>query len=242
MHPGCPFANAAPRPSCRGAFLHPATGLRAPPKGSSLRWSLLPPTVLPSTLGLHLTRRSSGPPPAKRLGRDAVSDIIVLAAQALCRWRPLSSNVRPHMRFRVTSVAGSDEGARLNAATVKLEDQLNAELGAQQFGSNLSQLTLVVVAVYDEPEQNEHWCKAHRKLATAKHPMTGEAMRYLSIAVPLVPKLVMAASDTTLEGLVARAAVRAVAIRPDRVPAGLDFTRLSRTVEASLMRSVRNAV
>jgi hypothetical protein len=146
------------------------------------------------------------------------------------------------MRFRVTSVAGSDEGARLNEATVKLEDQRNAELGAQEFGSNISQLTLVVVAVYDEPEQNEHWCKAHRKLATAKHPITGEATRYLSIAVPLVPKQVMAANGTALEGLVARAAARAVATRPNRVPASLDFTRLSRTVEASLMRSVQSAV
>ena len=43
-----------------------------------------------------LTLRSSGPPPARHLGREAASYIIRSAAQAPCRWQPLSSNVRRH--------------------------------------------------------------------------------------------------------------------------------------------------
>jgi len=49
-------------------------------------------------LGLRLTLRSSGPPTAWRLGRAAVLFIIVHAAKAPHRWRPLNSRVRPHMR------------------------------------------------------------------------------------------------------------------------------------------------
>jgi hypothetical protein len=41
-----------------------------------------------------LTGRSSGPPPARHLGREALWFIIHLAAQAPRRFRPLSSNVR----------------------------------------------------------------------------------------------------------------------------------------------------
>ena len=49
-----------------------------------------------SPLGLRLTRRSSGPPTARRPGREAVLFIIGLAARApRCR-RPLNLHVRPH--------------------------------------------------------------------------------------------------------------------------------------------------
>ncbi len=41
-----------------------------------------------------LTPRSSGPPTACRLGREAVLVIIGLAAKASRRWRPFNSNVR----------------------------------------------------------------------------------------------------------------------------------------------------
>jgi hypothetical protein len=146
------------------------------------------------------------------------------------------------MRFRVTSVAGSEESACLNVVTVKLEDQLNAELGPLAFGSNIGQFTLVVVAVYNEPEQNEEWCKGHRKLATAKNPFTREAVRYLSVAVPLAPRKVMAAKGAALERLVASAAARVLAKRPSRLPAGLDFSLLSRSIKASLLRSAPSAV
>jgi hypothetical protein len=45
----------------------------------------------------RLTLRSSGRPPARHLGREPVSVIIGLAAQAPRRRPPLSSNVRPRM-------------------------------------------------------------------------------------------------------------------------------------------------
>ena len=38
----------------------------------------------------------AGPPPAWHLAREALAVIIRFAGQAPCRWRPLSSNVRPH--------------------------------------------------------------------------------------------------------------------------------------------------
>ena len=55
-----------------------------------------------------LTLRSSGPPPARRLGREALRVIIRLAAKPPCRWRPLSSNVRPQRSSRA-SVTRSQE-------------------------------------------------------------------------------------------------------------------------------------
>jgi hypothetical protein len=56
---------------------------------SSSRLALLSPSRRPN-------HHSSGPPPACHLARAAIQVIIRLAGQVPSRWRPLSSNVRPH--------------------------------------------------------------------------------------------------------------------------------------------------
>lgn len=146
------------------------------------------------------------------------------------------------MRFRVTSVAGSEEGARLNEITVRMEEELNAELGVQEFGSSIDQFTLVVISVYDEPEENEVWCKAHRKIAMTTNPFTGETVRYLSVAVPLPPKTILASEGISLCEQVTASVQRVLATRPGRLPAGLDFKRLSAAVTSVLIRSAESAV
>ena len=63
-----------------------------------------------------LTLRSSGPPPARHLGREPASVIIGLAAQAPCRFRPLSSNVRQQVRRVCELTNATAEAWPLNAA------------------------------------------------------------------------------------------------------------------------------
>ena len=145
------------------------------------------------------------------------------------------------MRFRVTSVAGSVEGARLNPITVSLEDLLNAELGSSEFGSSIAQFTLVLVAVQDEPAENESFAEAHRKLGTAKNPFTGEALRYLSVAVPIPPSMIAARTDRELQELVASHIAAVLSDRPARIPKGLAFPRLAQSVLETLAASGRVA-
>ena len=66
-----------------------------------------------------LTLRSSGPPPAWHLAREAIQVIIRLAGHAPTRRRPLSSNVRPHGKCK--SVDGE--------LRVALQDQCLPEPG-----------------------------------------------------------------------------------------------------------------
>ena len=58
-----------------------------------------------------LTLRSSGPPPAWHLGREASQVIVRLAAQAPTRRGPLSSNVRPRARHAFDPVLSIEPGA-----------------------------------------------------------------------------------------------------------------------------------
>jgi len=74
-----------------------------------------------------LTLRSSGPPPARHLGREPASVIIGLAAQAPCRWCPLSSNVRQQR----VALAARHRRARPWAAKARLRVALAAQSSAQ---------------------------------------------------------------------------------------------------------------
>ena len=79
-----------------------------------------------------LTLRSSGPPPAWHLAREPLQVIIRLAGQAPHRRRPLTSNVRPHVKLmKVLAIASGGIRRQIqNAATVKARWSVGEERAA----------------------------------------------------------------------------------------------------------------
>jgi len=78
-----------------------------------------------------LTLRSSGPSPARHLGRKAVPFVISLAAQAPRRCGPLSSNVRQHhVPIKVLAIA--------SRAAVAAEGRMHSRPTSLQAHQNLS--------------------------------------------------------------------------------------------------------
>jgi hypothetical protein len=144
------------------------------------------------------------------------------------------SNVRPKMQFRVTSVAAEESAPALREATVKLERWLNASLHDGEFGEGLDQFSIVVISVEDDPSQNESWLKAQEKSGKAMQPFTGEPIRYLSVAVEVLPHEVRTKGPRELLVLVSARAKDRLATRPKRVPRGVDYARLSAAVGAAL--------
>ena len=134
------------------------------------------------------------------------------------------------MKFRVTSAVWEESGARIRRITTAAEDNLNSSLANRDFGSDLDQFTIVIVSFSDHPQENERWAKAHRKLATAKHPVTGDEIRYLSIAIPITPNCITGASDEELNRLVMRNVADQIGVRPPRLPKGLNYQALSTAV------------
>jgi hypothetical protein len=132
-----------------------------PPSAARQAWRCVRCSGSPSCLrprAACLTGRSSGPPPARRLGREALRSIMRLAAQAPCRWRPLSSNVRRHeqphplatMSYKsaaVESLLAADPSGRLRA----LHDQLVALDLKTKMSSNTD--TLLFEAVTSTKER-----------------------------------------------------------------------------------------
>ena len=121
--------------------------------------------------GMHcarrLTLRSSGPPPASHLAREALTVIIRLARQAPSRWRPLSSNVRQHRsndhRSAWSSQPISDARPRLAAVfgALAVRDEADA------FTSIIEASTNVQVA---RAEKHKHFIHLQR---SAGRPSSG---------------------------------------------------------------------
>lgn len=134
----------------------------------------------------------------------------------------------------MTSVAASESGRRLNNATVRLEDWLNAALGDADFGGGVDQFVIVAVSVDDHAEENARWARAHDKTGRRRNTLTGEFVRFVSCAVLLPPGQVVSATQAGLLPYLCSAIVDRLATRPARVPKGFDHARCANAVSVAL--------
>jgi hypothetical protein len=146
------------------------------------------------------------------------------------------------MRFRVTSVASSETGALLRDVTVRVEDWLNASLGDGNFGIGVDQFTIVAISVDDDPNENSRWTKAHDKTGRFKHPITGESVSHISVAVTMPPAKVIASAPIDLLALFCNSSIHRLETRPARVPQGFDYERCSTAISKALAVYVQPVV
>ena len=138
------------------------------------------------------------------------------------------------MKFRVTSVTDEESGALLRDATVAMEDWLNASLSDGNFGEEVDQFIVVVIAVDSDPEENSRWAKSHDKTGKYKNPFTGEGVRFISSAIVLPPSKVQELGQESILSFLCAATIRRLALRPKRVPKGFDYERCSKAVSLAL--------
>jgi len=138
------------------------------------------------------------------------------------------------MRFRVTSVAGEENGAFLNEATVKLEDWLNASLSDGNFGGGVDQFTIVAISVDEEASENIRWSNAHNKTGRVKSPFTKEPVRYVSSAVLLPPSSVISKAPHAFLSYFCSAIIERLKSPPKGVPRGFEYVRCATAVSMAL--------
>ena len=138
------------------------------------------------------------------------------------------------MKFRVTSIVGDEEGNDIVAITGALEDALNMELSKKNYGSNLDQLTILLVTANDDIEDNKKWAANQCRLAHLSNAFTGERIRYLSIGVPVDRAIVLGSSKQRLRTYVVQTISEALSVRPKRLAAGLDYESLSAAMRITL--------
>lgn len=122
----------------------------------------------------------------------------------------------------------------MNSAAVQLEDWLNAALSDGEFGPGLDQLTLFVVSVDDEAEENDRWAEPRNRFGGVTHPTTGVRIRDLSLAVSIPPAELLALDFGQAMRTISAALQRKVLERPRRVPEGFEYERWAKATAAVL--------
>ena len=111
-----------------------------------------------------------------------------------------------------------------------MQNWLSAAIADADFGDSIDQLSLVLVCVDADPEENDRWASPYRKLGWTTDS-TGMRARFLSIPVLVPPKTLASATPLVAVSQLAMAAMKP---RPNRVAKGFDYDRLSASVIATL--------
>jgi len=138
------------------------------------------------------------------------------------------------MKFVVTSVASDETAALLRDQTASVDALLNSVLGKWEFGDGIDQLSLVIVSVDDDPKENGKWVAPHNKLGSLSHPISGERIRFLSLAAPIPPSKLLSSTPSAGTALVREALLVTLASRPERLPRGYKFQDLATAVVSVL--------
>ncbi len=145
------------------------------------------------------------------------------------------------MRFRVTSITGPEEGRRISSVTVPMEDRLNQDLAAVDFGSDLTLFVLLFVTAFDEPEKNELWARGQTKLGRTRKDEHGNAARIQSFGVPVTRSEMKYLTGADLEAYLTTAAASAFSHEPPKSAKGLAWQTLRKEVLVRLSSTVQSA-
>jgi len=111
-----------------------------------------------------------------------------------------------------------------------MEDRLNNELVAVDFGSDLTLFTLLFITAFDEPEENERWARGHTKLGRKRIDEHGQHARIQSFGVPVTRAEMKYLAGANLADYLAAAAANALSKEPAKIAKGLDWPNLRREV------------
>lgn len=137
------------------------------------------------------------------------------------------------MKIVTTSIASEEAGALLNDHLVFLAKALNQFLGSQVYG-DISQLTVIIVAVDSAVAENGRFCKGRDKVGRFKHPVSGEQVKYISFALPFDPVDIESAPPGNLRQMVIDALIARLRNPALKIPKAFKYDALVSDLETRL--------
>ncbi len=102
------------------------------------------------------------------------------------------------MQLRVTSITASEVGELINSVTTGLEDRLHPVVESKDYGAGVDQFAVFFVSVDSDPIENERYCCANNRAGRYKDMLTGKMVRFVGIAVPVDPHVVLSSPREVL--------------------------------------------
>ena len=138
------------------------------------------------------------------------------------------------MQLRITSITTPEVGKLISDVAVALEDRLHAYIESQDYGANIQQLAVFFVSVDSDPLENERYCVANNRASRYKDLLTGNMVKFVGVAVPVDPALVLRTSPEALPKILQNLLVDELAAPAYALPKKFDNRRLADDLSAAL--------
>ncbi|WP_137940421.1 hypothetical protein [Chitinivorax sp. B] len=125
-------------------------------------------------------------------------------------------------------------GEALGNVTVRLQEALSPFFSNKEYGGEVDQFMLVVVAVDSDVEENKRSCKAYNRVASYKDMITGSKVKFLGIALPFDPIPLAEMSERELANLICIALQEKMNNPELKIPKGFDYQLFKNDLQLAL--------
>ena len=140
------------------------------------------------------------------------------------------------MRLRITSITTPEVGQLVGNLTTMLEDRLRPSIETQDYGTGIAQFVVFFVSVDSDLLENERYCVANNRCSRYKDLVTGEIVKFIGLAVPIDPALILRTPEEALPGILGSLLLDEVAIPAYALPRTFDRPRLAADLRAAFAR------
>lgn len=91
------------------------------------------------------------------------------------------------MDIKVVSIASESVAPMYRNVCATLENTFQSAFSGLDFGGNVKEFIVAIVAVEEDPDENNRFCGPSDKVGRYKHWRTHEPVNFISIALPFDP-------------------------------------------------------
>jgi len=102
------------------------------------------------------------------------------------------------MKVRVTSIAWAEVSELVRSVGVAIERALTAPFLDVSFGGDIDQLSIIIVSISSDVDENTKVCKGYDKVSRDRHPFSGELIKSIGFAVPIDPDILITMTSRDL--------------------------------------------
>jgi hypothetical protein len=145
------------------------------------------------------------------------------------------------MRVIITGIVAPEVRAQIGSATTRLEERLGPILSILDYGGGIEQFSVFFVSVESDPFENERYCIANNRASRYKDFLTGKTVKFVGIAAPIDPEIVLASSEAELSKCLENLLLEELESPPYAMPKKFDRQRLLADLRVFLARREGNA-
>lgn len=138
------------------------------------------------------------------------------------------------MDVGITSICWPELSAPLREAAAPIEQALAPLFGALDFGAGIAQLTIVLIATTPEEETTQKLIKGYDKVSTLRHPVTNEAVKSLSMPIPLQGDQLETTTPAELRARICKAIAEKLTTPATRLPKAFDHAAFAAHLQNAL--------